>query len=523
MQAFYRTHYHPSNAILSISADFDEERMLDLAEKWFAPLADRTVASQPIPREPDQEAPRREEVERGVPATTLSMAFHMGSRTSQDFYTADLVSDLLSGGDSSRLYKHLVQEQRLLASVNAYISGDIDPGLFVFTGQLLPGTAPEQAEAAFRAEIEALQSIPASDYEVEKVKNKFEANTLFGELNVMNKAMNLGFYEMLGRPAVSQRRGRGLPCRHDRRHPRLQPPHLPPRKLFHPYLQSEKMTQPPLVIPSDVEVAQAGKSLLANGSALYTLASDDFEVLRITFVFRAGSAMQRVPFSASAAANMLAAGTRDMTAHQIAERLDYYGSYYDVNIDRDYAYISFCTLSKFFDETLAVAEQILLHPVFPEEELRTYCAKRKQRLAVERTKVDTQAREAFARALFGPSHPYGISADEAQYDKLTRGDVAAFYESHYTADNGFTICSGAHRRPRTAGRRGAGGTVAAAQTRSRHPVPGTRDAARSAGRPSGRRTVVDPHRKAAFPGASIPISSACRSWHPPWAVISVRA
>ena len=131
-----------------------------------------------------------------------------------------------------------------------------------------------------------------------------------------------------------------------------------------------------------------------------------------------------------------------MTAHQIAERLDYYGSYYDVNIDRDYAYISFCMLSKFFDETLAVAEQILLHPVFPEEELRTYCAKRKQRLAVERTKVDTQAREAFARALFGPSHPYGISADEAQYDKLTRGDVAAFYESHYTADNGFTICSG---------------------------------------------------------------------------------
>ena len=164
------------------------------------------------------------------------------------------------------------------------------------------------------------------------------------------------------------------------------------------------------VIPSDVEVAQAGKSLLANGSALYTLASDDFEVLRITFVFRAGSAMQRVPFSASAAANMLAEGTRDMTAHQIAERLDYYGSYYDVNIDRDYAYISFCTLSKFFDETLAVAKQILLHPVFPEEELRTYCAKRKQRLAVERTKVDTQAREAFARALFGPSHPYGISS-----------------------------------------------------------------------------------------------------------------
>lgn len=202
------------------------------------------------------------------------------------------------------------------------------------------------------------------------------------------------------------------------------------------------MTQPPLVIPSAVEVAQAEKTVLANGSALYTLASDDFEVLRFTFVFRAGSAIQRVPFSASAAANMLSEGTRDMTAHQIAERLDYYGSYYDVNIDRDYAYISFCTLSKFFDQTLAVAEQILLHPTFPEQELRTYCAKRRQRLAVERAKVDVKAREAFARAVFGAQHPYGISADEAAYNLLTRADVVEFYETHYTAGNGFVVCSG---------------------------------------------------------------------------------
>ena len=92
------------------------------------------------------------------------------------------------------------------------------------------------------------------------------------------------------------------------------------------------MTQPPLVIPATVEVPQAEKTTLANGATLYTLASDDFEVLRVTFVFRAGSAVQRVPFSASAAANMLAEGTRDMTAQQIAEQLDYYGSYFDVNI-----------------------------------------------------------------------------------------------------------------------------------------------------------------------------------------------
>ena len=133
-----------------------------------------------------------------MPASTVTVAYHMGGRTEGDFYTADLVSDLLSGGDSGRLYTHLVKERQLLSSVNAYVTGDVDPGLFVFTGQLLPGIPPEAAEAAFREEIAMLQTTPATAYEVEKVKNKFEANTLFGELNVMNKAMNLGFYEMLG-------------------------------------------------------------------------------------------------------------------------------------------------------------------------------------------------------------------------------------------------------------------------------------------------------------------------------------
>ena len=205
VEAFYRTHYRPSNAVLSISADIEEERMLELAEKWFAPLADRPADAAQIPQEPAQTEARREEVERDVPAPTVTVAYHMGGRTDAGFYTADLVSDLLAGGDSGRLYTHLVKERRLLSSVNAYVTGDVDPGLFVFTGQLLPGVTPGEAEAAFREEIETLQTASAAAREIEKVKNKFEANTLFGELNVMNKAMNLGFYEMLGDLALINR------------------------------------------------------------------------------------------------------------------------------------------------------------------------------------------------------------------------------------------------------------------------------------------------------------------------------
>ncbi|MDE5694660.1 MAG: insulinase family protein [Alistipes sp.] len=202
------------------------------------------------------------------------------------------------------------------------------------------------------------------------------------------------------------------------------------------------MTRPPLTIPAAIEAMRAEKRLLANGMALYTLPANEFEVLRITFVFRAGSSAQRVPFSASATANLLAEGTRRFTARELAERLDYYGSWYDVNLDRDYVYISFATLSKFYRETLEAAEEILLHPLFPEEELRTYCAKRKQRLRIDRQKVDVKAREAFARALFGAEHPYGATYDEALYDTLTRTDVETFYHTHYTAENCFAVCSG---------------------------------------------------------------------------------
>lgn len=196
---FYHRFYHPSNAILSISGDIAAERVFEMAEKWFGGIKPNLdFCPSALPTEPKQTTARRLEVERDVPATTIVIAFHMGNRLSKDFYLGDITSDLLAGGDSARLYEHLIKGKSLFASINAYISGDVDEGMFVFTGQLLPTTTEQDAEAALWEEIRQLQSGEISDYELEKVKNKFEANTLFGELNVMNKAMNLGYYSMIG-------------------------------------------------------------------------------------------------------------------------------------------------------------------------------------------------------------------------------------------------------------------------------------------------------------------------------------
>ena len=157
------------------------------------------------------------------------------------------------------------------------------------------------------------------------------------------------------------------------------------------------MKQPQLTTPSDISLHEPLRRTLPNGVTIHTLCAAEFEVVRVSFVFRAGSAQQRKAFVATSTANLLSEGTRDMTSQQIAEQFDFYGSYFDVNVDRDYVYISFCSLSKYFRQTLAVAEQILLHPLFPEEEVASYREKRKQRLRIERMKVETEAREAFAR------------------------------------------------------------------------------------------------------------------------------
>jgi predicted Zn-dependent peptidase len=198
VHTFYSRHYRPSQAILSISADIDEDEMIALAAKYFADIEDTGGEIAPVPQEPAQTEPRRLEVERDVPATDIDIAFHIGDRLSREFFLGDLCSDLLAGGESSRLVNRLVKERGLFTAVNAYISGSLDPGLFIIKGRLMPNTSEQEAEDALWSELRELMQGNISDYELEKVKNKFEANMLMGEINVMNKAMNLGFYAMTG-------------------------------------------------------------------------------------------------------------------------------------------------------------------------------------------------------------------------------------------------------------------------------------------------------------------------------------
>ena len=198
VESFYKRFYNPNNAILTVAGDFEAEEVFEKVEKWFGDIPKGTEPFGIIPQEPLQTEPRRELVERKVPASVIYVVYHMSGRFSREFHICDTISDILSNGTSARMYQNLVKKEQLFTSVNAYVTGDMDPGLFVMTGQVAPGANIETAEKALLNELEKIKKEPVGDYELEKVKNKFEANTIFGEINVMNKAMNLCFYDMLG-------------------------------------------------------------------------------------------------------------------------------------------------------------------------------------------------------------------------------------------------------------------------------------------------------------------------------------
>ncbi len=195
---FFFKHYAPNNAVLSIAGNFELTYVKEVVEKWFGDIKKRQLEKSAVPKEPEQTEERTLTVEKNVPVDALYKTYHMCNRTHPDFYAADLLSDILSNGESSRLFQNLIKKNPVFSSLDAYISGSIDPGLFIFSGKPSEGISLKEAEHAVLKEIEKLITEEISERELQKVKNKIESKFVFSETDVLNKAMDLAFYELLG-------------------------------------------------------------------------------------------------------------------------------------------------------------------------------------------------------------------------------------------------------------------------------------------------------------------------------------
>ena len=199
---FFFHHYAPNNAVLVITGNINSDNAFRLAEKWFNDIPEREIKNNIIISEPLQTTNRELTVQRDVPIDTFYIAWHTSSRLNPDFYAADLLSDILSSGNSSRVEEKLVKGQKLFSDADVFLSGENDPGLFVATGKINEGVDFEFAKKAMMEEV--LQTVDnlVTPLELEKVKNKVEAEQVFNEIGYLEKAMQLAYYENLGNAAL---------------------------------------------------------------------------------------------------------------------------------------------------------------------------------------------------------------------------------------------------------------------------------------------------------------------------------
>jgi zinc protease len=197
VKAFFFKHYRPCNAVLVVAGNTTTQKVKELTQKWFGDIPEGTKYNRQLPQEPKQQAPRSLEVKAAVPLDALYKCWHICGRMDEGYHAADLITELLGGGGSSRLYQALVKEKALFSNIECYHMGSTDNGLITIEGKLVKGVAMKDAEAALNEEITKFQQ-GISEKELEKVKNKTESMLAFEDMGLMNRASNLAMYELLG-------------------------------------------------------------------------------------------------------------------------------------------------------------------------------------------------------------------------------------------------------------------------------------------------------------------------------------
>ena len=200
VKAFFKKYYRPNNTILTLAGNISPEKAFSLVNKWFGDIPGGEPIIRDIPLEPAQAEVQKLIVKRDVPSDAIYMAFPMADRFHPDYYAADLISDILANGPSCRLHQHLIKNQKIFSHVDAYVTGTIDPGLFMLEGKLNESHNVEEGEKALLKELELIRKGEFADAELVKVKNKMESSIIFSETNILSIAMNMAFFEYLGDP-----------------------------------------------------------------------------------------------------------------------------------------------------------------------------------------------------------------------------------------------------------------------------------------------------------------------------------
>ena len=447
LREFYRSFYAPNLAFIVAVGDFVASDLADEMETFFGGAQPRPMAPAVRAVEPTQQGERRVEVRREAQLPFVAMAHHVPNLRSADGAALEVLSQVLAGGKSSRLYRQLVYEKRVARYAGAeYDYSAIDPNLFILYAQPLPGQAPAAIEQLLIAEIDRLDQLPPSSLELQRAKNQIEAAYVFAQDSIYYQARLLGDFESAGDwrfidryltelravtvedllrvcavlPGAAQSHGRD--ARSD---------HGGPVRSSVPCILALVVA---LVSPAVAVGPAVVERTLTSGAELLVSEQRGLPVVIVVAILDAGS--RRDPGGklglAHLTADTLTEGTAKRSATDIAEAIEFVGGSLSSGANVDYATVSLRVLRKDLDVGIDLFADVLLNPSFPEDELSR---SRQSTLASLRSAEDnptTVARRAFSRELYG-QHPYAHPPEGTPESvaALDRASVRSFFEKHY--------------------------------------------------------------------------------------------
>ncbi len=486
--SYYKKHYMPNNAVVVMVGDFDTKKAVSIVQKYFGVYPAGTLDTHYITPEPPQRGEKRVTLKRPGTTGQVLIGYHVPETGQPDHYVLDVLSQILSGGRSARLYQRLV-ETGLAQSASAGDEDQRDPYLMTFDGTPSTGVTNAVLEAALESEVSKLQAAPVTPEELARAIKQTEAGFIYQNDSVSEQANQLGTYAAIDlphyqddyldhirkvTPADIQRVAKQYLVADNRTVAYFDPQPLPPGQTPPPppvtdnFGAAKPVTDPKQKatlaaldkkfnsVSTAARPASAPKPariVLPNGMVLIVQENHANKTVAMDGFVRAGSMYD--PDGKYGTAEMTAAmldrGTTTKSALQLALTLESVGANVGIGASTEQAGISGASLSQDFGLTLSTLADELRNPSFPPDQLERL---RAQVLSgIEDARQDTggtggagaQAEIAFAQAIYPKGHPFWsptLDESAAAIKSLTRDDLLSFYRTYYRPDTTVLVVVG---------------------------------------------------------------------------------
>ena len=456
LAAFWEKYYVPNNATLVVSGDVTHADVMEKARRYFGGIKQGETPPRVTITEPPITEPRRVELKDIAPSPRVVFAYHAPSARDSDSLALDVLSRILSGGQSSPLYRRLVQGKELAVNVFAANYSLEQSGLFMMSATLKPGVTIEQTEAALLEELKRMLDEGISKSDLEKAKNQELASFVRGSETVDGRASRLGYAavvmgdpnrvntdltymqsltaedilavgrKVFGDPdnrvtiviepdenAKSDEAAGAAQSGGEELHDKPEPPDLP-------------KGAPPK--PVDLPFAQLRK--LPNGLRVAVFTDHTVPAVRIAYRALAGGKNDPVdqPGVADVMVSTLRRGTSKHTGDELAEVIDYHGMSLGESVDHEDLGVSMWTLSEHLDLAMATLTEIVREPTFPESEVANYVGRAAAQAAIHEQDPSVIASRKFNELIYGDHYlARPVSGTSASLKTIDRAAVAEHY------------------------------------------------------------------------------------------------